>query len=74
MNDQINDARQNLRLPQDAKDAYARDARKLGLTLPEYTRMALAEKLDRTPARILELLEAKRIIYSTPRGGTEIIK
>ncbi len=61
MSDQINDARQNLRLPQDRKDAYAKDARKLGLTLPEYTRMALAERLARASAK----LEARLLAIET---------
>ncbi len=58
MNDQINDARQNLRLNKDLKDLYTKDARKLDLDLPAYTRVALAEKLARTSAKILERLLA----------------
>ena len=58
MTDLINNARQNLRLPQDRKDAYTFDARTLGLELSEYSRQALAEKLDRTPAKILARLKA----------------
>lgn len=63
------DARQNLRLPQERKDAYALDAQSMGLTLPEYTRLALAEKLERTPAKILELLTA---IEKRLREGGEV--
>lgn len=63
MTDQPNDARQNLRLNQDLKNLYTADARKLDMDLPTYTRMALAEQLARTSAKLESRLLAieKRI-------------